>query len=540
VISLVVSGTPSRVATINVGTLAAGASGVVASTVPAPTTPGTYPVIAAATTTDLESDSTNNTTSSSLRVVASTPSGCDYYAAPGGTGNGASPSTPFRVVDFWAVAKPGVTLCLLDGVYTGPESMISPGADARGLSGTAGQPITIRALHDGAVTIDGQFARRPVWLSANSWWVFEGFNAHSSHGTVVRLDTGSSNNVFRRIVAWDAAIDGNTMVYGVQGNSLNNKFEDIAGFGTGRKIFNVYGGSNNTVVRRAWFRWEGGTWGSVGPAATASYLSTGTVFENVLVTWSGESMPETYTLSNPKTPGISKTNFQPFGTTRGLGVDRLEAATVPKHGNHAIRGSMSYVKATDRLPSDHAWNLVQFNGESSVTLSDVLAIFSPLHPGFNDNNYRSISLLRGPNHGPNSDFQCTNPATPGFPCGLVNVTATRLTSLRGARVGETFHADWAVSGVSASTTLSAIQMPWQNTSSTGARLCYRTENGVTATTPLWPWAMNERIKAATSVAGRYMGPCTINCVGGRAARTLTDVTADIETLLGRIPASCRN
>jgi hypothetical protein len=107
-------------------------------------------------------------------------------------------------------------------------------------------------------------------------------------------------------------------------------------------------------------------------------------------------------------------------------------------------------------------------------------------------------------------------------------------------VGETFHADWAVSGVSASTTLSAIQMPWQNTSSTGARLCYRTENGVTATTPLWPWAMNERIKAATSVAGRYMGPCTINCVGGRAARTLTDVTADIETLLGRIPASCRN
>jgi hypothetical protein len=539
VISLVVSGTPSRIATINVGTLAAGASGTVASTVSGPTTPGAYPIIATATTTDPESDSSNNTTSSSLTVVAATPSGCDYYAAPGGTGNGTSPSTPFRVSNFWAVARPGLTLCLLDGVYMGPQSMITPGIDAVGLSGTSGQPITIRALNDGAVTIDGQFARRPVHLSGNNWFVLQGFNAHSSSASVVRLDTRSSNNVFRRIVAWDAAIDGNAMVYAVQDSSLNNKFEDIAGFGTGRKIFSIYGGSHNTEVRRAWFRWEGGTWGSVGPAATASYLSKGTVFENVLVTWSGESMPETYTVANPNTPGISKINFQPFGTTRGLGLDRLQEASVPKHGNLAIRGSMTYVKATDRLPSDHAWNLVQFNGESSVTLTDVLAVMSPSHPSFNDNNYRSISLQRGPNHGPEGDRQCANLVTPGFPCALVNVIATRLTALRGARMAEAFHGDWAVVGISAGTTLGAIQTPWQNTSTMGARLCYRTENGVTGTTPLWPWPMNDRIKAATAAAGRYNGPCSVDCVGGRAVRTPTDVTADIETLLGRVPGSCR-
>jgi hypothetical protein len=50
--------------------------------------------------------------------------------------------------------------------------------------------------------------------------------------------------------------------------------------------------------------------------------------------------------------------------------------------------------------------------------------------------------------------------------------------------------------------------------------------------------MNERIKAATAVAGRYSGPCP-TCVGGRAARTATDVTADIMKLLGPIPAACR-
>jgi hypothetical protein len=50
--------------------------------------------------------------------------------------------------------------------------------------------------------------------------------------------------------------------------------------------------------------------------------------------------------------------------------------------------------------------------------------------------------------------------------------------------------------------------------------------------------MNERIKAATAAAGSYSGPCP-TCVGGRAARTATDVTADIERLLGPIPPSCR-
>ena len=50
--------------------------------------------------------------------------------------------------------------------------------------------------------------------------------------------------------------------------------------------------------------------------------------------------------------------------------------------------------------------------------------------------------------------------------------------------------------------------------------------------------MNERIKAATASAGAYAGPCP-TCVGGRATRSATDVTADIEALLGPIPAQCR-
>jgi hypothetical protein len=467
--------------------------------------------------------------------VGSTPTGCDYYAAPGGTGNGTSISTPFRIADFWSVAKPGATLCLLDGVYQGAQSMIAPGFEARGLSGMNGHPITIRALNDGAVTIDGQFLRRPVHLNGNSWLVLEGFNAHSGNRHPVHFENGSTNNVVRRVCAWDAVINDNAHVWAIVGQSVSNTFEDICGFGTGRKIFYTHSGSNNNIVRRGWFRWEGSTFGSVGPAASASYLTTGTLFENVLVTWSGESMPETYTVADPA-KSIHKSNFQPEGSTKGLGLDRLQQMTVPKHGNLVIRGSMAYVMATDRIPQDHSWMNVRFSGTSSVTLTDVLSIISPAHPGFNDRKYRSISLQRGPQHGPTNDLQCVNPATPGFPCPLVNVTATRLTSLRGVSVGDEFHADWTVSGLSAGTMLGEIQTPWQNTSSTGARLCYRWGT----TTPLWPWPMNERIKAATAAAGRYTGPCTIGCAGGRATRTQTDVMADIQTLLGPIPAFCRD
>jgi hypothetical protein len=71
---------------------------------------------------------------------------CTYYASPTGNGNGLSQSSPFKIADFWSKASPGKTLCLLDGTYRGSDSMIDP---PDGLSGTAGNPITVRALNEG-------------------------------------------------------------------------------------------------------------------------------------------------------------------------------------------------------------------------------------------------------------------------------------------------------------------------------------------------------------------------------------------------------
>src|SRR5215813_1047299 len=137
---------------------------------------------------------------------------CSYYASPTGTGKG-SQSSPFKISDFWAFAKPGTTLCLLDGTYRGVDSMIQPPTL---LSGSAGQPITVKCLKDGACDIDGEGVQRPVWLPNNSYFTLEGFDAYNSSADVIGAGSNGiagSNLTIRRVVAWDAPRDANRSVW---------------------------------------------------------------------------------------------------------------------------------------------------------------------------------------------------------------------------------------------------------------------------------------------------------------------------------------
>src|ERR1700730_3803124 len=70
-------------------------------------------------------------------TVCSNPAACDvidcnYFASPSGKGDGSSPANAFRIATFWKSARPGMTLCLLDGKYVGVDSMISPPRDLAG------------------------------------------------------------------------------------------------------------------------------------------------------------------------------------------------------------------------------------------------------------------------------------------------------------------------------------------------------------------------------------------------------------------------
>jgi hypothetical protein len=449
----------------------------------------------------------------------------ERFTSPTGTGSACTKAAPCANEMAIAASVAGDSITLLDGIYRGIPQMIAPGMVMPGRSGVKGKPITVRALNDGEVTIDGEFVRQPVHFAGNSWWVLEGFNAkNGATAGVIYLSRGSSNNILRRVVAWDAHIDRNNAVVLHQGGSSNNLFEDCAAFGTGRKVAGAGNGSIGNTYRRCWFRWEGSTWGSpIG--VTMAYNSSDATFENVLVTWSGESMPESYTNVSPRIP---MRDFAPYAPAGILSVDRIDRPP-PKHANIKLRGSVVYTKATDRIPTRAIGGapgrvfprLVVF-GASSVAIEHVVSVMDPSHPRFNE--LFGMSLTRKPQNCRVKAANCEDP--------VVDNTAVNITSIRGT-AGDVFHPDWTVRNESVGSSLAVVQSPW-TANAVGANVCFRWGT----TTPLWPWPMNDRIKTATGAAGSYSGPCP-SCIGGRSERVTTDVTADIETLLGTITSACR-
>jgi hypothetical protein len=200
-------------------------------------------------------------------AVPTPTAGRVYYLAP--TGSDASAGTmaaPWRTfARAWQALQPGDTLLLLDGTYTeGTTGVMQPNVR----NGEPGRPITVKALNDGKVTIDGQHQVIPIKLGDNwgnggpygDWFVVEGVIARNGLDSVVSVK--GSHNVLRRLSVYDGDTDDNTMNLLLMGD--DNLAEDVVVAGTGRYMINVYGGgeghgSGNTV-RRAftmWKSWDG-------------------------------------------------------------------------------------------------------------------------------------------------------------------------------------------------------------------------------------------------------------------------------------------
>jgi hypothetical protein len=425
---------------------------------------------------------------------AEAASSCTHYASPTGTGNGSSVTQPFKIANFWSVAKPGTTLCLLDGQYTGSASMINP---PKNLSGTAAARITVRALNDGKVRINGQGSNVPVQLSYNNYFVIEGINASNSVASVVSI-SNSNNNIVRRVAAWDAA-DGNTSIFGIHGSNYN-LLEDVAGWGVARKIFQSSYNGNHTTIRRAWGRWEGSH--VVGPKMTytLAYNNTDMLVENAIGTWSGERMKQTYTLLDyygkpwTGTGAGTYTNYrvdQPYGI---FGNDGFTGSD--KNARTKLLGSLAYVRGSDRFNPDQAVFVTKID---SIELANTTAY---IEPGTHTNK-KPFALY---------NLQVSTGQ---------NLVARNLTGIGGA--GSYYGTEWKKSAIADGALLTAVANLF-SAPATGANLCYQYQDGALTTKPLWPWPMNQRIIEATVQSGR----------------AAVDVTATVEKLLGTIPAACKS
>ncbi|WP_447979330.1 hypothetical protein [Candidatus Nitrospira bockiana] len=407
---------------------------------------------------------------------------CTHYASPSGSGNGASASSPFKIANFWPLAGPGKTLCLLDGKYTGDQSMITP---PQYLAGSANSPITIRALNDGKVSLDGQGVRQPVVLRYNDYFVLEGFNAHNSASTLSIIElVDSHHNVLRRVVGWHA---GSAKAIFALTRAKHNLIEDCAGFGVARKILSAAYGGDNTTVRRFWGSWEESS--TIGPKMTMTpvYNNIGMLVENSILTW-----------NSPMT-----SMDQPYGL---LAVDRMDSTD--RQVFVKIYGSIAYLteSAQGFLPSQQ----LLITKLDQVELKDVVSYYPPgMHLS------KKTFLLAN----------CSTANSGGSPCPTSTLKATNLTSIGGA--GPSISSMWVKSnirsGPDTKTLYPSGQSLFVNSGSYGATICKRYVNGTLTNEPLWPWPMNQRIMDAMASAGKQP----------------VDVTGTIEQMFGLIPSQCR-
>jgi hypothetical protein len=136
---------------------------------------------------------------------------------------------------------PGDTLILRDGVYWSSMSV--------SVSGTASQPIVIRAEHDGRAVVDGQMARAPLRVSGR-YVIIEGIRFQNGSGSTVVVN--GQHVTLRRVSAYTSG-DGNVHVYEIAYTS-DVLLEDCAASGKGRNLYLLYE-SDRVILRRCWGNW---------------------------------------------------------------------------------------------------------------------------------------------------------------------------------------------------------------------------------------------------------------------------------------------
>ena len=411
-----------------------------------------------------------------------TPASCSHWASPQGQGSSCSASQPCKVQSFWALAGPGKTLCLRDGTYRGSDSMISPPA---GLKGTQAQPITIRAEHDGQVLLDAahqDFAVNVGWHDgrSNDWFVVEGVNG--KNGLEAIMSVAGSHSVLKRVIAWDGTSGAPTQGISVVG--YGSRAEDCAGWGMNvRKIFQGSQSGNllGAGYRRCWGEFNDWPQSDSGPTNTLQigYNSTNQLFENMVMTWD---------------------TLDQGGETEGIvGAMTTNTAGKPNEVDGTrLLGSILYVRPGSTYSPATVFQSQNTTGFSVVDLAMVVP------PGY-------------PTKYPAYLHACSTPA-----CSR-NVCTNCLAVHDGRPVTNMAGAGWTLPGLRQGKGLAAA---------TGGRsafellpgICKRYVGGQLTNDPLWPWPMNDRIKAAR-VASGYAA---------------VDVTATVEKLLGTIPETCKH
>jgi hypothetical protein len=402
---------------------------------------------------------------------------CTHWAASQGTGSACTEAAPC-LIGAWlsdpGKAAPGKVLCLMDGHYTGEQSMLT--LTAR--SGTEGNPLTIRALNDGKVSIDGQFGNRPLDCAA-SWITVQGVDVRDGNDTTMAIR--GQHCTIQRVAAWSTqSWEGIENVIDIGGK--HNLLEDVAAFGYARKMLaaGARGGTGPNTVRRAWVEHNGSLPGSAGGNPTnpveIGYDQDNVTMENIIARrniLSGATEPEApiSVFSSRGSALLGSMSFLKVGDTMDT---QLMVAIAPEAGSHA--GSGHYT--------------------ATMLVQDVVIYVPPSFPGVN-----GLYIQGGPPEAGNR--------------------ADRIVAVAPVGGGSCTASGWSCTNLYSGTTVEqalGTKQVWD----VAPGICYEYVGRTLTSTPLWPWRMQARIEAALA----------------SARQPVRNVTRAVEQVLGTIPPQC--
>lgn len=195
----------------------------------------------------------------------------DYYVSPTGSGTTCSSASPCTLATGLGKSLVGDDyLILKDGTYTG-TSLTVP------WSGTMGHSITIRAENDGQAIIDGQNNRRPCYIYQKSYITVEGIVFKNSNYDVIYLEGASYINI-KKVSGYNTPDNANNHIFSVWGGN-HILIEDCMASGTARTMI-TFMETNYVTVRRFWGKWT--QYNSGWNAALQVYGSDNSIVENCI------------------------------------------------------------------------------------------------------------------------------------------------------------------------------------------------------------------------------------------------------------------
>lgn len=443
----------------------------------------------------------------------------DRYANPTGSGSTCTNGVPCSLQTALSSSAPGDRVLLQNGSYTGCEDMLDPPSN---LNGTAGNRITVLAINPGQVLIDGSSLtwltscggtyQSPIHLEDNDYWIVEDINAvagSNSDSDTLEFGSGASNNIVRRGCFWDASIDLNAAIVWNYGTGANNNLvEDICVFGTGRKLItNGQSGDSNFTVRRAFAVWMKTT-DTVhgGPEVFESmYKSKHGIFENVIGTIEA--------VDNGGVPGGADIAILGRAWNNSFGSPNDVCS------NDSYYGSIAYIRAAASLPTGGTLDKIELyedNQYIDCTKGQDIVVYSGQGSGTLD-IYPAFLV----------DTSCALDTETGFfyQCPTFTRTYADTTEICNGCEASLLGNSFTISDRAVGTTVGAVPNIWNGAGTSGARICFRYENGTLTQTPLFEnglWPMNQRIIDAMTTAGY----------------TPINVTTTLEGIFGTIPLEC--